>query len=217
MPLRSGPVDPATGRARRFAYPPNLVVVDGGPPQVAAAQRVLDDLGIEDVALVGLAKRLEEVWVPGDEFPVVLPRTSPALYLLQHLRDESHRFAITHHRSRRAKAMTRSVLDGVPGLGPTRQAALLKAFGSVKNIRAASVGGDRGGQGRRPAHRPGRRSRRSAARRRPRRRPTARRPDAAGAAASPRPRRGRHAVVRHPGRGADAPAGPRRAPGILRA
>ncbi|MPV90088.1 excinuclease ABC subunit UvrC [Georgenia ruanii] len=139
VPLRSGPVDPATGRARKFAYPPNLVVVDGGPPQVAAAQRVLDDLGIDDVALVGLAKRLEEVWVPGDEFPVVLPRTSPALYLLQHLRDESHRFAITHHRSRRAKAMTRSVLDGVAGLGPTRQAALLKAFGSVKNIRAASV------------------------------------------------------------------------------
>ncbi|MFH5822800.1 excinuclease ABC subunit UvrC [Georgenia sp. AZ-5] len=139
VPLRSGPVDPATGRARRFAYPPNLVVVDGGPPQVAAAQRVLDDLGIDDVALVGLAKRLEEVWLPGDDFPVVLPRTSPALYLLQHLRDESHRFAITHHRSRRAKAMTRSVLDGVPGLGPTRQAALLKAFGSVKNIRAASV------------------------------------------------------------------------------
>ncbi|MFD1506899.1 excinuclease ABC subunit UvrC [Georgenia yuyongxinii] len=139
VPLRSGPVDPATGRARKFAYPPNLVVVDGGPPQVAAAQRVLDDLGIDDVALVGLAKRLEEVWVPGDDFPVVLPRTSPALYLLQHLRDESHRFAITHHRSRRAKAMTRSVLDDVPGLGPARQAALLKTFGSVKNVRAASV------------------------------------------------------------------------------
>ncbi|UNX56183.1 excinuclease ABC subunit UvrC [Georgenia sp. TF02-10] len=139
VPLRSGPVDPASGRARRFAYPPNLVVVDGGQPQVAAAQRVLDDLGIDDVALVGLAKRLEEVWLPGEDFPTVLPRTSPALYLLQHLRDESHRFAITHHRSRRAKAMTRSVLDGVPGLGPARQAALLKAFGSVKNIRAASL------------------------------------------------------------------------------
>ncbi|WP_454778004.1 excinuclease ABC subunit UvrC [Georgenia muralis] len=139
VPLRSGPVDPTTGRARRFAYPPNLVVVDGGQPQVAAAARALADLGVEDVALVGLAKRLEEVWLPGDDFPVVLPRTSPALYLLQHLRDESHRFAISHHRSRRAKAMTRSVLDDVPGLGPTRQAALLKAFGSVKNIRAASV------------------------------------------------------------------------------
>ncbi|MCK6209059.1 excinuclease ABC subunit UvrC [Georgenia sp. EYE_87] len=139
VPLRSGPVDPTTGRARKFAYPPNLVVVDGGPPQVAAAQRVLDELGVDEVALVGLAKRLEEVWLPGDDFPVVLPRTSPALYLLQHLRDESHRFAITHHRSRRAKAMTRSVLDDVPGLGPTRQRALLKAFGSVKNIRAATV------------------------------------------------------------------------------
>ncbi|MDD9205864.1 excinuclease ABC subunit UvrC, partial [Georgenia sp. 10Sc9-8] len=126
VPLRSGPVDPTTGRARRFAYPPNLVVVDGGPPQVAAAQRVLAEMGIDDVALVGLAKRLEEVWVPGDDFPVVLGRTSPALYLLQHLRDESHRFAISHHRSRRGKAMTRSVLDDVPGLGPTRQAALLK-------------------------------------------------------------------------------------------
>ncbi|WP_052436415.1 excinuclease ABC subunit UvrC [Georgenia sp. SUBG003] len=139
VPLRAGPVDPTTGRARKFAYPPNLVVVDGGQPQVAAAQRVLDELGIDDVALVGLAKRLEEVWLPDDDFPVVLPRTSPALYLLQHLRDESHRFAITHHRSRRAKAMTRSVLDDVPGLGPTRQRALLKAFGSVKNIRAATV------------------------------------------------------------------------------
>ncbi|GAA4422193.1 excinuclease ABC subunit UvrC [Georgenia halophila] len=139
VPLRSGPVDPETGRARKFAYPPQLVVVDGGQPQVAAARRVLDDLGIDEVALIGLAKRLEEVWLPGEDFPVVLPRTSPALYLLQHLRDESHRFAISHHRSRRAKAMTRSVLDDVPGLGPTRQAALLKAFGSVKNIKAASV------------------------------------------------------------------------------
>src|SRR3954447_5073249 len=117
-PVTAQRIDPTTGRPRKFAYPPNLLVVDGGAPQVAAAQAVLDDLGIDDVALVGLAKRLEEVWLPGDEFPVVLPRTSPALYLLQHLRDESHRFAITHHRSRRAKAMTRSVLDGVPGLGP---------------------------------------------------------------------------------------------------
>ncbi len=139
VPLQTGPVDPDTGKARKFAYPPQLVVVDGGPAQVAAAHRVLDDLGIDEVALVGLAKRLEEVWLPGDDFPVVLPRTSPALYLLQHLRDESHRFAISHHRTRRGKAMTRSVLDDVPGLGPTRQAALLKAFGSVKNIRRARV------------------------------------------------------------------------------
>ncbi|WP_127572540.1 excinuclease ABC subunit UvrC [Georgenia faecalis] len=138
-PLRSGPVDPSTGRPTRFAYPPNLVVVDGGQPQVAAAQRVLDELGIEDVALVGLAKRLEEVWLPGEDFPVVLPRTSPGLFMLQRLRDEAHRFAISHHRGRRSKAMTRSALDDVPGLGPTRAAALLKAFGSVKALRQASA------------------------------------------------------------------------------
>ena len=90
--------------------------------------------------LIGLAKRLEEVWVPGEEFPVVLPRTSPALYLLQHLRDESHRFAITHHRKKRSAGMTRSILDGIPGLGPARQAALLRQFGSVKRIRQADVG-----------------------------------------------------------------------------
>ncbi|MCL3791573.1 excinuclease ABC subunit UvrC [Actinomyces sp. 186855] len=135
--IASGPVDPATGRARRFSYAPGLVVVDGGLPQVNAARAVLDGLGL-DTPLIGLAKRLEEVWVPGEEFPVVLPRTSPALYLLQHLRDESHRFAITHHRSKRAKGMTRSVLDSVPGLGPARQAALLKEFGSVKRLRQAS-------------------------------------------------------------------------------
>ena len=105
---------------------------------MGAARAVLDELGI-DVPLVGLAKRLEEVWVPGEEFPVVLPRTSPALYLLQYLRDESHRFAITHHRKKRSAGMTRSVLDDVPGLGPARQAALLKKFGSVKRIRAASA------------------------------------------------------------------------------
>ena len=136
--VASGPIDPETGRAKRFSYAPGLVVVDGGLPQVGAARAVLDELGI-DTPIVGLAKRLEEIWVPGDEFPVILPRTSPALYLLQHLRDESHRFAITHHRAKRSAGMTRSVLDDVPGLGPARQAALLKAFGSVKRIRAASV------------------------------------------------------------------------------
>ena len=133
----SRPVDPGTGRPRRFSYAPGLVVVDGGLPQVNAARTALDELGV-DVPLIGLAKRLEEVWVPGEEFPVVLARTSPALHLLQHLRDESHRFAITHHRARRAAAMTRSALDEVPGLGPARQAALLKEFGSVKRIRAAT-------------------------------------------------------------------------------
>jgi excinuclease ABC subunit C len=133
------PIDPTTGKPRRFAYPPNLVVVDGGPPQVAAAQRALDELGIDDVALIGLAKRLEEVWLPGDEHPVVLPRTSQGLYLLQRVRDEAHRFAITYHRQRRSRSMTVSELDGVPGLGSSRRAALLKHFGSVKRLRSATA------------------------------------------------------------------------------
>jgi excinuclease ABC subunit C len=132
-------VDPDTGRPRKFAYPPNLVVVDGGLPQVNAAQAALTRLGIDDVAVVGLAKRLEEVWVPGQEHPVILPRTSVGLYLLQRVRDEAHRFAITFHRQRRSKAMTASALDGIPGLGATRRKALLRHFGSVKKIRAASV------------------------------------------------------------------------------
>ncbi|MCY7373048.1 MAG: excinuclease ABC subunit UvrC, partial [Spirochaetaceae bacterium] len=132
-------IDPDTGRPRRFAYAPNLVVVDGGAPQVAAAQRALDELGIEGVALVGLAKRLEEVWRPGDPYPVVLPRTSEGLYLLQRVRDEAHRFAITLHRSRRSKSMTASALDGVPGLGDTRRKALLKHFGSLKRLSLADV------------------------------------------------------------------------------
>lgn len=134
-----GPIDPETGRPRRFAYPPSLVVVDGGLPQVNAAQAVLDELGIEEVALVGLAKRLEEVWLPRDDHPVILPRTSEGLYLLQRLRDEAHRFAITFHRQRRSKAMTTSQLDGIPGLGASRQRALLRHFGSVKRLRAAEV------------------------------------------------------------------------------
>lgn len=134
-----GRVDPDTGRPQRFAYPPNLIVVDGGAPQVAAAARAMTEAGVEDVALIGLAKRLEEVWLPGEEFPLVLPRTSEGLYLLQRIRDEAHRFAITAHRKRRGAAMTRSVLDDIPGLGPSRQKALLKAFGSVKGIRAATV------------------------------------------------------------------------------
>ena len=132
-------IDPETGRPRRFAYPPNLVVVDGGAPQVAAAQRALGRLGIDDVALCGLAKRLEEVWLPGREFPVVLPRTSEGLYLLQRLRDEAHRFAIAHHRNRRSRSMTASALDGIPGLGETRRKALLKQFGSLKRLSTASV------------------------------------------------------------------------------
>jgi excinuclease ABC subunit C len=132
-------VDPDTGRARKFAYAPGLVVVDGGPPQVAAAQRALDELGIDDVPVCGLAKRLEEIWLPGQEDPVILPRTSEALFLLQRLRDEAHRFAITHHRNRRSKSMVESLLDDVPGLGEVRRKALLRRFGSLRKIRAATV------------------------------------------------------------------------------
>jgi excinuclease ABC subunit C len=124
----------------RFAYPPSLVVVDGGPPQVAAAVRALADLEIDDIYVVGLAKRLEEVWLPDDEFPVILPRASHGLFLLQRIRDEAHRFAITFHRQKRAKSMITSVLDGVPGLGPAKRTALLKHFGSLRKIRAADVG-----------------------------------------------------------------------------
>jgi len=132
-------VDPDTGRPRRFAYPPGLVVVDGGLPQVNAARAALAELGIDDVALVGLAKRLEEVWIPGSEFPVILPRTSEGLYLLQRVRDEAHRFAIMFHRQRRSKAMIASVLDDIPGLGEIRRKALLRHFGSVKRLKEASV------------------------------------------------------------------------------
>ena len=137
----SGPmlVDPDTGRPRKFAYAPGLVVVDGGPPQVAAAQRALDELGIDDVPVRGLAKRLEEVWLPSEEDPVILARSSEGLYLLQRIRDEAHRFAIAHHRNRRSKSMVESVLDDVPGLGEVRRRTLLKHFGSLKKLREAEV------------------------------------------------------------------------------
>ena len=115
------------------------MVVDGGAPQVAAARRAMDELGIDDVALCGLAKRLEEVWLPGEDDPVILPRTSEGLYLLQRVRDEAHRFAITHHRQRRSKSMTSSALDGIPGLGEVRRKALLRHFGSLKRLREATV------------------------------------------------------------------------------
>ena len=127
------------GGQKKFAYPPNLVVVDGGPLQAAAAARALAELGIDDVAVCGLAKRLEEVWLPGEEYPVILPRSSEGLYLLQRVRDEAHRFAITYHRQKRGKAATASVLDDVPGLGAARRAALLKHFGSVRKLRTASI------------------------------------------------------------------------------
>ncbi|ALG29265.1 MULTISPECIES: excinuclease ABC subunit UvrC [Glutamicibacter] len=124
---------------KKFSYPPSLVIVDGGPPQVAAAQKAMDDLGIDDIPVVGLAKRLEELWLPDDPFPVILPRASASLYLVQRLRDEAHRFAITFHREKRAKSMISSELDAVPGLGKAKQAALRKHFGSMKKIRAANV------------------------------------------------------------------------------
>ncbi|TGZ11543.1 excinuclease ABC subunit UvrC [Streptomyces rhizosphaericola] len=127
------------GRPKRFAYPPQLVVVDGGQPQVAAARRALDELGIDDIAVCGLAKRLEEVWLPDDDDPVVLPRSSEGLYLLQRVRDEAHRFAITYQRSKRAKRIRSSPLDDVAGLGETRKQALIKHFGSVKKLRRATI------------------------------------------------------------------------------
>ncbi|AQT71950.1 MULTISPECIES: excinuclease ABC subunit UvrC [unclassified Streptomyces] len=127
------------GKPKRFAYPPQLVVVDGGRPQVAAARRALDELGIDDVAVCGLAKRLEEVWLPGEDDPVVLPRTSEGLYLLQRVRDEAHRFAIQYQRSKRGKRLKAGPLDEVPGLGESRKLALVKHFGSVKKLRQATI------------------------------------------------------------------------------
>jgi excinuclease ABC subunit C len=127
------------GRPKRFAYPPQLVVVDGGQPQVAAAKKALDELGIDDIAVCGLAKRLEEVWLPGEDDPVVLPRSSEGLYLLQRVRDEAHRFAITYQRAKRAKRFRSGPLDDVPGLGETRKQALIKHFGSVKKLRSATI------------------------------------------------------------------------------
>ncbi|MEU9535698.1 MULTISPECIES: excinuclease ABC subunit UvrC [Streptomyces] len=127
------------GRPKRFAYPPQLLVVDGGQPQVAAAKRALDELGIDDIAVCGLAKRLEEVWLPDDDDPVVLPRSSEGLYLLQRIRDEAHRFAITYQRAKRAKRIRTSPLDAVSGLGETRKQALIKHFGSVKKLRQATI------------------------------------------------------------------------------
>nr|MBA2313479.1 excinuclease ABC subunit C [Actinomycetota bacterium] len=124
---------------RRFAYPPNLIVIDGGKGQLNSVTEVMKELGINDIAVVSLAKRMEEVFVPGESEPIRIARTSEALYLLQSIRDEAHRFALTYHRLRRGKGMTRSALDGVPGLGEARKKKLLKHFGSVKRIREASL------------------------------------------------------------------------------
>lgn len=138
--LREDRADQSADRRRRFSYAPALIVVDGGAAQVAAAGRALAESGLGgEIALCGLAKRLEEVWLPAEEYPLILPRTSEGLYLLQRLRDEAHRFAIGHHRGRRSASMVESLLDEVPGLGEVRRKALLKHFGSLRKLRAASV------------------------------------------------------------------------------
>ena len=130
---------PTGGRSRRFAYPPNLVVIDGGRGQLNRAVEVIDELGLRGITTIALAKRMEEVFMPGLQEPIHIPRTSEALYLLQQIRDEAHRFALTYHRRRRGKSMTHSVLDGIPGLGPVRRKTLVRAFGSVKRMREASL------------------------------------------------------------------------------
>jgi excinuclease ABC subunit C len=132
--------DPQESEERkRFAYPPSLLVIDGGQPQVRAAQDALMAAGINDVPVIGLAKRLEEVWLPGESDPVILPRTSEGLYLLQRVRDEAHRVAISFHRKRRGKRSTASALDGIPGLGESKRKALLAHFGTVRAIKASSA------------------------------------------------------------------------------
>jgi excinuclease ABC subunit C len=128
------------GRRKKFAYPPNLIVVDGGRPQLAAALDAVRASASPDLAVVSLAKRMEEVYLPGMPDPVVIPRTSEALYLLQRVRDEAHRFAITYHRKLRDRSMTRSVLDGIPGVGETRRRQLVRHFGSARKAAQASLG-----------------------------------------------------------------------------
>jgi excinuclease ABC subunit C len=126
-------------RRYRFAYPPNLVVIDGGKGQLGAAVHAMQEVGVQGVTTVSLAKRMEEVFVPDRAEPIRIPRTSEALYLLQQVRDEAHRFALTYHQLRRGKRMTASVLDAVPGLGEVRRKKLLRHFGSVKSMREASI------------------------------------------------------------------------------
>jgi excinuclease ABC subunit C len=125
-------------RRKRFAYRPGLILVDGGEPQVNAAAAVLEELGIDDIPVAGIAKRLEEVWLPGESFPVILPRNSEALFLIQRIRDEAHRFAITFQRQKRRNDIG-SVLAEVPGLGPARVKVLLAHFGSVARLKKAGV------------------------------------------------------------------------------
>ncbi len=136
--IEFGPGGSAEDERKAFRYPPQLLLIDGGKPQVAAAQRALRDLGIDDLAVAGLAKRLEEVWVPGEEDPVILSRRSQGLYLLQRIRDEAHRFAITYHRQKRSRAMSSSVVEDIPGVGPARRKALMRTFGSLARLRKAT-------------------------------------------------------------------------------
>ena len=149
-PPRRSRTPPTPAPRTKFAYPPNLVVVDGGKPQVNAAARALAELGIDDVYVVGLAKRLEEVWLPDSDFPVILPRASPGLYLLQRIRDEAHRFAITFHRQKRGKAMTVSALDGVPGLGDPSARPCWRISAPSRASRRPRSEELTGGQGHRP-------------------------------------------------------------------
>jgi excinuclease ABC subunit C len=132
--------EPDSGRRpRKFAYRPQLVLVDGGRGQLNAALRAMEDAGVSGIPAASLAKRLEEVYVPGRPEPIQIPRTSEALYVLQHVRDEAHRFAIGFHRKRREASLRRSVLDDIPGVGRTRKTALMKWFGSIEALRRATV------------------------------------------------------------------------------
>lgn len=124
--------------ANKFAYRPSLLIVDGGIPQVNAAQRAINESGVSGLTVVGLAKRLEEVWRPGSDFPVILPRATDELFLLQRIRDEAHRFAITYQRQKRSSSIV-STLSDIPGLGEKRVSALLKRFGSAKRLKLASA------------------------------------------------------------------------------